>query len=82
MTDTNKPVIHRAERTLTFMIATIIGLSILCMLAAFVSGIAHFTLVPVILVFPLFGLPIGVLLILALLITNAVRRTREARSTE
>ena len=62
------------------MIASIIGLSILCMIAGFVSQLAHFSLLPVILIFPLIGLPIGVLLIIVLVVMYALRRSREARN--
>ena len=64
------------------MIASILGLSILCMIAGFVSQVAHFTLFPVILVFPLIGFPFAILLIIVLVIFYAIRRSREARSAE
>ena len=63
-----------------FMIASILGLSVLCMLAGLLSQLLHFTLAPVILIFPLIGFPIVVLLIIVLIIFYAVRRSREARS--
>ncbi|GAA0997804.1 hypothetical protein [Subtercola frigoramans] len=81
MTNPNTPVIHRGERALAFMIAGVAGLSIICMILGIISGIAHFTLVPVVLVFPLFGFPVTIVLIIALVIMNAVRRSREARSS-
>lgn len=63
------------------MIAGVAGLSIICMVLGIISGLAHFTLLPIILLFPLFGFPAAALLIIALVITNAIRRTREARSS-
>ncbi|MCU1476977.1 MAG: hypothetical protein JWQ64_1670 [Subtercola sp.] len=68
------------------MIAAVIGLSILCMIVGFVSQLAHFDLPTAVydfvIVLPLIGLPIGVLLIAALVIMFAIRRSREARSAE
>ncbi len=66
------------------MIAAVIGLSVLCMIVGFVSQIAKITLPTAVydfvIVLPLIGLPIGILLIAALVITYATRRSREARS--
>ncbi len=66
------------------MIAAVIGLSILCMIVGFVAQLAHVTLPTAVydfvIVLPLIGLPIGILLIAALVIIYAVRRSREARN--
>jgi uncharacterized membrane protein len=81
--------INRNERVIAYMIAAIVGLSILAFLsiiigtavgldqAAFTSGIW-----PAVYVLPEIGLPIGFVLIIVLLILSARRRAREARAAE
>ena len=79
------PAAHnRAERVLAYMVASAIGLSILAFLAViigtwlgagaddgFSTGIW-----PVVIILPLIGLPLGILFLVALLITSAVNRSR------
>lgn len=79
---------HRAERTLAYMFIGVVGISILAFLAVMIGTFAGagenngFSqgVWPVVLTFPLFGLPIGFLLLIALLIVNGVRRTRASRA--
>lgn len=77
---------NRVERALAYMVAGIVVLS----LAAFVALIAGTGLGlerddfaqgmwPTITILPLIGLPIGFVLIIALLIVSAVRRGRAAK---
>jgi uncharacterized integral membrane protein len=75
---------HRAERTLAFMIASSVGLSILCIVAVIVGtavGVKNFGegAWPVVIVLPGIGLVIGLVLIVALLVVSSVRRGREAK---
>lgn len=75
---------HRGERILAFMVASAIGLSILAFLAVIVGtafGITDFSggVWPVAIVLPAIGLPIGLLLMIALIIVSGLRRGREAR---
>jgi uncharacterized membrane protein len=77
--------IHRNERIMAYMIAGIVGLSIVAFVAVivgtyvgmnandFASGIW-----PMVLNLPLFGLPVGFVLIIVLLILSMRRRGREA----
>jgi len=65
------------------MIASSIGLSLVSMIALFIGAFAKVDFTgsvwPVVAVLPLIGLPIGLLLIIALLVVSAVRRVRAAR---
>jgi len=67
------------------MIAGIIGASLLCFLAVIIGTFAGVTRQqfgigawPVVSAFPLFGLPVGFLMILALLLMNLRKRAKEA----
>ncbi len=77
---------HRLERILAFMVASAIGLSIVSFLAVIIaSGVGvtgeQFSQPPwpTIIVLPVIGLPVGVIVLVALLIVSALRRGREAR---
>ncbi|BDZ44813.1 hypothetical protein [Naasia aerilata] len=75
----------RAERTLGAMAATVVGLSILSMIAVFVAGLAKVDtsqgIWVAVTLLPLLGLPVGILLMIAAIVVNAVRRARSARSS-
>ena len=79
---------HRAERVLAFMFAAVVGLSILAFVAVIIGTVAGvgddngFSQPPwpFIIMLPWFGLPIGFLLLIALLIVNWVRRSREPKT--
>jgi uncharacterized membrane protein YhdT len=69
------------------MVASVVGLSILAFLAVIIAtalgvgdndGFSH-GIWPPIFILPLYGLPIGFVLIIALMISVGVRRSREAR---
>ena len=80
------PSATRLERTLAVMALTVIGLCVLAILALIISpalGVHEYGggIWPLIVVLPLVGLPIGFLMLIALLVTNIVRRSRETRSS-
>ncbi len=77
----------RLERILAYMVAGVVGLSILAFLAVIIgtavgagadNGFGQ-GVWPIVLALPLFGLPLGFLLIIALMVMTAIRRAREAR---
>ncbi|PJJ61979.1 hypothetical protein [Compostimonas suwonensis] len=84
---TPAPSVNRAERALAYMAGSIVALSILCFIAILIGTSAGagandgFSkgLWPSVILLPYFGLPIGFLLLLALVIVSAVRRRRETR---
>ncbi len=79
------PRSSRIERTLGGMGAAIIGLSLLAIAAILIAsaaGVATGSGIWItVAVLPLIGLPIGLLLIIAFIVVNAVRRSRGARSS-
>ena len=79
--------IHRNERVLAFMIAGIVGLSIVAFLTVIIataSGLPgnEFTggFWQAVALLPGVGLPIGFLLIIALIVISGLRRSREAKT--
>jgi ABC-type dipeptide/oligopeptide/nickel transport system permease component len=83
----NSPVSeNRLERVLAYMILGIVALSLMCFVAIIVAtatGMSRedFTqgLWPTVSVIPLVGLPLGMLLIIALLLVSIRRRGRAAK---
>ena len=78
---------HRAERTLAFMVASAVGLSLLSFVAIIVgtaAGVTNFGegIWPVVFLLPLIGLPIGLVLIIVLIVVSGLRRGREARDAD
>jgi uncharacterized membrane protein len=78
----------RIERVLAYMVAAVVGLSILAFVAVLIGtsagvgnndGFSH-GVWPFVLTLPLLGLPVGFVLLIALLVISAVRRSREARA--
>lgn len=75
---------NRLERVLAYMIAGVIGFSVICMVASLIamwsgtfSGDGGMTGIwPFVTLFPEFGLPAGMLLLIALLIVSTIRRRR------
>lgn len=65
------------------MAATVIGLSVLAIIAVLIGSAAgadpRTPPWPTIITLPLIAFPLGILLILAFVVTSAVRRGREAR---
>lgn len=77
---------NRVERTLAYMVAGIIVLSLASFVALIIATAAGLEAAdfaqgiwPAIVVLPLIGLPIGFVLIIALLVVSAVRRGRAAK---
>ena len=75
--------VHRTERVLAYMVASSIGLAILAIVALLIAGIARIDTTSgvwlSVVVLPPIGLAIGVLLIIALVVVSAIRRSRAAR---
>lgn len=77
----------RAERMLAYMVAGIVGVSILSFLAVMVGslmdsgtqGWASHGIWPFVIMFPWFGLPLAMVLLITLVVLSSIRRTREAR---
>ena len=68
------------EVTLAYMAVGVIGLSIFAILLTLVLTLFNVTNMPVLLAqLPLIGLPVGFLLIVALLITSIITRSKENR---
>jgi uncharacterized membrane protein len=76
--------IHRNERILAYMTVTIVVLSIIAIFANLIGAGAGADLSTgiwtTVAVLPLVGLPLGMILIIALLIVSGRRRAREAAS--
>lgn len=74
---------NRLQRVLAFMFAAVIILSVLALLLGLVAGAIGADptsgIWPLIIVLPMPGLTIAVLLLIALLVVTAVRRSRAAR---
>ena len=88
MTIENPPSTGRLERILAYMVASVVGLSIASFIAL-IAGTAAGAgaddgfskgLWPVIITLPLFGLPLGFLLTIGLIVFVAVRRGRESKA--
>lgn len=76
--------INRTERALAFMVGGIFVASIACFVAMIVMWLVAPTangtgVWPVVMAIPLVGLPIGMLLMIALLVTAWTRRARQNR---
>jgi len=86
VTDVEKTPTSRAERSLAFMVASTIGISVLAFLAIIIgtaAGVRDFGsgLWPVIIFLPLIGLPIGLIFMIVLLVVSTRRRLRDARGS-
>jgi len=80
MVKPNEPQKSRVETSLAFMMAGVIGVSILAILVVLVAYLLNFTkLPPVLALMPMIGLPLGALLMIALVITQARSRAKEKR---
>ncbi|MGL4339067.1 MAG: multidrug ABC transporter ATPase [Rhodoglobus sp.] len=82
----NTPITaHRSERILAFMIASIVGLSVVAFLAIIIgtmAGVRDFGdgVWPVVFLLPSLGLPIGLVLMVVLIVMSSLRRGRETRN--
>lgn len=81
----DSPIIaNRGERILAFMVASAIGLSIICFIVVIIAtaaGVKNFGTPPwpTVIILPAIGLPIGLVLMIALIVISGLRRGREAR---
>ena len=71
---------NRGENIIAFMAAGVIGVSILSMVVVLVLTLVGVKAIPALLgILPLFGLPIGFLLVFILLLVSLIRKARENR---
>ena len=71
---------NRGENIIAFMAAGVIGVSILSMVIVLVLTLVGVKGIPALMgIIPLFGLPIGFLLVFALLLVSLIRKARENR---
>jgi uncharacterized membrane protein len=78
---------NRNERVLAYMLAAAIGLSVIAIVAIIAGtglGVRDFDegVWPTILVLPTIGLPLGFVLLVALIVMSAVRKSRAARDAD
>jgi hypothetical protein len=77
----NPSGIARAERILAFMAIGVIGVSLLSMFVALITALLGVRENLAILAqIPLIGLPFGFVLVLVLLVTSLIRRSKENRA--
>lgn len=80
MVKPNEPQKSRVENALAFMMAGVIGVSILAILVVLVAYLLNFTkLPPILALLPMIGLPVGALLMITLIIFQARTRTKAKR---
>lgn len=75
---------NRVERILAYMVASSVGLSLLCILAVIIGTAAGVTdydngIWPLVIVLPMPGLILGALFLIATVVVSGVRRGREAK---
>jgi hypothetical protein len=80
MAKPNEPQKSRVENALAFMMAGVIGVSILAILVVLVAYLLNFTkLPPILALLPMIGLPVGALLMITLIIFQARNRSNAKR---
>ena len=67
---------NRFENVLAYMAAGVIGISVLIILVILVASLFKFALPGALILLPLVGLPLGFILIFALLIASIVRKSK------
>ena len=67
----------RVENILAYMAVGVIGLALICIFATLISKAVGSSILTVFEQIPLLALPLGALLVIALFITAAIRRSRE-----
>ncbi len=75
----SEPKVSRAETTLAFMAAGVVGFSLIDMLASLLLQLINVKPWVVMFQIPLIGLPIGFLLIIGLLLASIRRRSKVNR---
>ncbi len=74
---------NRLETVLAYMMVGVVGASIISLFVVLITGASGSTKVwPIFLVLPAIGLPLAAALIIALVIVNLRRRSRENRSNK
>ena len=68
---------NRLESILAFMAAGVVGVSLISMIIALLTRLFGAQPWAFLAQLPLIGLPVGVVLIIALLVTSMIRRSRE-----
>jgi uncharacterized membrane protein YdjX (TVP38/TMEM64 family) len=75
--------LNRIERVLAFVIGSLVGVSILAIVATFIGRAAHVDFSggawPAAIVLPLIALPLVVILLIVFLVISVTRRSRLAR---
>lgn len=80
MTKSPQPDKNRFETALAYAAAGVIGVSVLTMLGTLIWLATGTRDIPALLgMIPLVGMPLGFLLVITLLVTSIVRRTRESK---
>jgi membrane protein DedA with SNARE-associated domain len=79
MAKTSEPNFSRAEKVLAFMAVGVVGLAIVCILLTLLMKAFGSNPLVIFEQIPLLALPAGALLIIALFITAATRRSRNNR---
>ena len=77
--------ITRVERILAYMVAGVVAVSILCFFAVLIGGLMGQAAAQaagtgpwvLVIMFPYFGLPLGMVLVIALVIVSSIRRKRD-----
>jgi hypothetical protein len=79
MAKPTKPQKNRIENILAFMMAGVIGISVLAILLMLISALFKFALPALFALLPMIGLPLGALIMIALIIVQARNRAKEKR---
>jgi len=61
------------------MAAGVIGFSVLAIILILAASLFHFTVPAMVMALPLVGLPLGFLLVIGLLVSSMIRKSRENR---
>ena len=85
VSDADQTPASRIERSLTYAVVTVIGLSVIAIVAVLIAGLLKVPLDnsiwQTIALLPVIGLPIGFILMIVLLVLSTRRRLRDARGS-
>ena len=79
MTKKNEPERSRVEKVLAYMTVDVVGLALACIFVTLISKAVGVNPLVLFEQIPMLALPLGALLIIALFITAATRRSRNNR---
>jgi hypothetical protein len=79
MAKPTQPQKNRIETILAFMMAGVIGISVLAILLMLLSALFKFALPTLFALLPMIGLPMGALIMIALIIVQARNRPKDKR---